>query len=91
MFLVLLSVPLLSCDVAALLSPPLGQVEQHEMALQQQMEQQRLRWKSEIVSSNSMLNAVSEWVGGWVGAGYGDRPHFCMDAVVGHPVSPIFP
>lgn len=36
-----------------------GQVEQHEMALQQQMEQQRLRWKSEIVSSNSMLNTVS--------------------------------
>lgn len=35
-----------------------GQVEQHEMALQQQMEQQRLRWKSEIVSSNSMLNTV---------------------------------
>ncbi|CAM9532499.1 unnamed protein product [Ectocarpus sp. 12 AP-2014] len=37
-----------------------GQVEQHEMALQQQMEQQRLRWKSEIVSSNSMLNTAHE-------------------------------
>lgn len=37
-----------------------AQVEQHEMALQQQMEQQRLRWKSEIVSSNSMLNAAHE-------------------------------
>lgn len=35
-----------------------AQVEQHEMALHQQMEQQRLRWKSEIVSSNSMLNTV---------------------------------
>lgn len=34
------------------------QLDQHEMALHQQMEQQRLRWKSEIVSSNSMLNAV---------------------------------
>lgn len=34
------------------------QVQQHEMALQQQMEQQRLRWKSEIVASNSMLNTV---------------------------------
>lgn len=33
------------------------------MALQQQMEQQRLRWKSEIVSSNSMLNTVG---GLWV-------------------------
>ncbi|CAM9105718.1 unnamed protein product, partial [Laminaria digitata] len=37
-----------------------AQVEQHEMALQQQMEQQRLRWKSEIVSSNSMLNTAHE-------------------------------
>lgn len=34
------------------------QLDQHEMALHQQMEQQRLRWKSEIVSSNSMLNTV---------------------------------
>lgn len=41
------------------------QLDQHEMALHQQMEQQRLRWKSEIVSSNSMLNTV-----GW-------RRRFC--------------
>eukprot|EP00903_Cladosiphon_okamuranus_P010342 g9785.t1 len=36
------------------------QLDQHEMALHQQMEQQRLRWKSEIVSSNSMLNTAHE-------------------------------
>ncbi|CAM9257531.1 unnamed protein product [Ascophyllum nodosum] len=36
------------------------QVEQHEIALQVQMEQQRLRWKSEIVSTNGMLNAAHE-------------------------------
>lgn len=35
------------------------QLQQHEAALEQQLEQQRLRWKSEMHSSNAMLNTVS--------------------------------
>ena len=58
------------------------------MALHQQMEQQRLRWKSEIVSSNSMLNTVGGlWVSRLVSL------FFLEDTLVGgpsvsHPLQP---